>query len=139
MIDDLDVKIIKELIIDAKKRPSDLSRELDTNESTIRYRVRRLEELGVITGYRAKINYQRAGLAVSITGIDVEPEHLWTVLHELRKIDDINQVYLTTGDHILIVEVIASNKESLERVHELISRLPGVKRVCPSIVTDIYK
>jgi len=139
LIDDVDKKILNKLIVDARASWTTLAKELGVNESTIRYRVRKLEDSGVIVGYKAKVNYVKAGLTSSLTGIDVEPEHLWSVLNELKQKNEVVQLYLTTGDHVIIAEIIAENKELLERIHNYISSLPGVKRVCPSIVMDIYK
>lgn len=139
LIDEIDKKILKILINDARASWTSIAKELAVNESTIRYRVRKLEDSGVIFGYKAKINYVKASLSSSLTGIDVEPEYLWRVLNELKQKEEIVQLYLTTGDHVIIAEIVAENKELLEKIHDYISGLPGVRRVCPSIILDVYK
>jgi len=41
---------------------------------------------------------------LAIIGLDVEPEHLLKVMEELESKEEVVRLYLTSGDHMLIVE-----------------------------------
>lgn len=136
-VDRKSMKIIEMLRRDARIPKSKIAKELGVTEAAVRKRIRGLEEKGIIIGYRALIDYRKAGMVFSITGIDVEPEALLNIVRRLREIEQIEVLYLTTGDHNLVAEILCSDIDELEKVHEEIANMGGVKRICPAIVTEI--
>lgn len=61
-LDDLDMRIIHALQSDARRSSSrDIAAAASVSPSTVRKRIRRLEDDGVITGYRTTVDYERAG------------------------------------------------------------------------------
>lgn len=139
MVSEIDKKILIELLKNARVSWSDLASRLKVNESTIRYRVNKLRREGVLIGYQVIINYGKAGFTASLTGIDVDPDKLWNVIEELKSISSVTRLLLTTGDHTLIAEIVSQDKDALEQTHRHIASIPGVRRVCPSIIMDICK
>ena len=133
------MKIISLLMKDARIPKTKIAEKLSVTETAIRKRISKLEKDGVIIGYKAVINYRTAGLSASLTGIDVEPDKLWDVIEKLKKIDEIKSIYLTTGDHMLMLEIVEKTVDDLSKIHERISELKGVKRICPAIILDVLK
>src|SRR3989441_476299 len=69
-LDDLDVKILRLLNADARKSYRDIAQATDASISTISSRVRKLEDLGVITGYVPVLNEARLGYDVlAVVGV----------------------------------------------------------------------
>lgn len=60
-LDDVDWKILAELQRDARLSYNELSRRIHLSAPSVAERVRRLEESGVITGYGARVDPERAG------------------------------------------------------------------------------
>jgi DNA-binding Lrp family transcriptional regulator len=61
-LDDLDRKILHSLQQDARRTSSqDIADEAGVSASTVRNRISRLEDRGIITGYHADVDYERAG------------------------------------------------------------------------------
>ena len=61
-LDDLDRAIIHALQAEARHSSSStIAEEMDVSPSTVRNRIRRLEREGVIRGYHADVDYERAG------------------------------------------------------------------------------
>ena len=61
-IDRVDERILYRLAEDARHTSSpDIAGELDVSPPTIRNRIRRLEEAGIIQGYHAHVDYERVG------------------------------------------------------------------------------
>lgn len=133
------MKIIEMLLENARIPKVRIAEALGVTETAVRKRIQKLESSGVIIGYRAVINYKVANLFCSLTGVDVEPEKLWSVAEELKRWKEVKAMWLTTGDHTLILEIVVKGVDELSDVHKRIERIEGVKRVCPSIVLDVLK
>ncbi len=127
------------LMENARIPKTKIAEELKITETAVRKRISKLEKDGVILGYRAVINYKTAGLSASLTGVDVEPDRLWEVINRLKDLDEIKSMFLTTGDHTLMLEIVAESVEELSKIHEKISKLEGVKRICPAVILDVLK
>ncbi len=138
-MDEKDLKIIEILTKNARIAKVKIAEELGITETAVRKRITRLEREGIILGYRAVINYKVSGLSASLTGLDVEPEKLWEVVNELRRFDEVKAMWLTTGDHTLMLEIVARSVDELSKVHDRISKIDGVKRICPAIILDVLK
>src|SRR5436309_3903995 len=72
-LDELDVKILRLLNADARKSYRDIAKATDASISTVSSRVRKLEDLGVITGYVPVLNEAR--LAYDILAVVVDKIH----------------------------------------------------------------
>lgn len=136
-MDEKDEIIILALLENAKISKTRIARKLGISETAVRKRISNLEKEGIILGYRAVINFKKAELFVSITGIDVESERMWEVIGDVKKIKSIKSIYLTSGEHTLVVEVFAESLNELSNVHNTIYEIKGVRKVCPSIVLDV--
>ena len=138
-MDEKDLKIIEAMMRDGRISKTDLARLLNITEAAVRKRISKLEENKIILGYKAIINYKAAGLSASLTGVDVEPDKLWHVVEKLRYFDEIKSMWLTAGDHTLMMEIVSRKAEDLSKIHEEIEKIEGVKRVCPAIIVDTIK
>jgi Lrp/AsnC family transcriptional regulator for asnA, asnC and gidA len=138
-VDEKDLKIIQMLVENARIPKTKIAKMLDVTEAAVRKRISNLEKREEILGYRAIVNYKKVGISASLTGVDVEPDKLWSVVEELKNLEEVKSLWLTTGDHTIMAEIIAKSVRELSELHEKIERIEGVKRVCPSIVTDILK
>jgi len=138
-VDEKDLKIIEILVENARMPKTKIAKMLNVTEAAVRKRISNLERRGEILGYRAVINYKKIGISASLTGVDVEPDKLWLVVEEMKNLEEVKSLWLTTGDHTIMAEIIAKSVNDLSEIHERIAKMEGVKRVCPSIVTDILK
>jgi len=139
-LDEKDMKILKILAKNARIPYSEIAKLIELSDVAVIKRVKRLEQSGIIKGYTLIIDPKKLGFnSISITGIDVEPEHLFDVINRLRSMDNVKYIALTTGDHSIIITVWARNGEEMAMIHDRISKIPGVKRVCPAIILDVFK
>jgi len=138
-MDERDLRIIEVLVGNARIPRSRIAEALGITETAVRKRISKLEKEGIILGYRAVVDYRKINMVQSFTGIDVDPDALINVMRELRKISGVVSLYLTTGDHNLIAEIICKDMDELEEIHEKIMKIHGVKRICPAIVTEIIE
>jgi Lrp/AsnC family transcriptional regulator for asnA, asnC and gidA len=123
----------------ARSSKTKIAKYFNITEAAVRKRIKKLESEKIIVGYRAVIDYRKVNMACSFTGIDVEPEYLMSVMKNLRNTKKIVSLYLTSGDHDLLTEIVCESINELEKVHEQISRYEGVKRICPAIVNEVVE
>lgn len=139
-LDEKDVQIIKMLRENARTPYAKIAEGLGVSDVAVLKRIRRLERQGVIKKYTIEVDLAKLGYRVSsFTGLDVSSEHLFRVVEFLKSKDYVRYLAITTGDHSLIAEIVAGSNEELARIHEELSGLPGVRRVCPAIVMEVVK
>ena len=121
MIDDIDRKILRELQSDARASYAELGRRVGLTTPAVIERIRKLEDVGILTGYRAEIDPAKIGMPItafirmSITGVDYS--HIIEVAKESKEILECHRG--TGGDSFIMRVAVAS----VEHVQEVIDRL----------------
>jgi Lrp/AsnC family leucine-responsive transcriptional regulator len=117
MIDEIDRKILTELQVNARVSFAELGRRVGLTTPAIIERVRKLEDAGIITGYRADIDTSKVGLPItafvrmSITGVDYS--------HIIRVVEESNEVlecHRGTGGDSFIMKVALRSVGHLQQV-----------------------
>ncbi len=134
LMDENDKIIIENLMKNARISKAALARKLNLTEAAIRKRLKKLESSGIIVGYKVVIDYQKIGYISSLTGVDTVPEKLWKIIEKLKMFNEVKTIMLTSGDHMIVAEIVADKIDKLEEVHKRIEDLDGVIRVCPAIL-----
>ena len=127
-LDELDQKIIRLLIENARISYSDIGEETGISRVAVKARIQALEKRGVIEEYTTIINPQKIGGAVSCYfEIETKPEYLAQVTDILYKNNTITQIYRVTGRDRLHVHAVASSGDEMEYfLHNVIDTLPGI-------------
>ena len=141
MIDDKDRKIVEILMKNARASFTEIADALGLSESTIRKRVRQLEESGVIRRYTTIIDPAKLGYnTVAIVGLDVEPSQFLEAADAMSRLDEVRWVATSTGDHMIMAEIWTKDGKELGRlISEKIGRIEGVHRICPAIILEMIK
>lgn len=97
VLDERDVAIIRALQEDARATFADIGKRAGLAPSSVHERVRRLEQAGVIRGYRAEVDPQALGLfvtaLVSVTPLDpTAPDDIPERVLDLPEIEDCHSV-----------------------------------------------
>jgi Lrp/AsnC family leucine-responsive transcriptional regulator len=80
-------------------------------------RVQRLEDDGVILGYRALVNPRAVGFALSaIIRVRPAPDRLKTVAEVARKTEEVVECHRVTGDDCYVMKAHLRDVEHLEEV-----------------------
>ncbi|HEC76070.1 MAG TPA: Lrp/AsnC family transcriptional regulator [Thermoplasmatales archaeon] len=141
MIDEIDKKIIEMLQRNARTPFTRIAEEIGLSEGAVRKRIDNLEKNGIIKKYIAVINPKKLGYnSITLLGLDVEPTKLLDIANEIAKIKEAKNVYLSTGDHMIMAEIWAKDgKELSEILAQKIGKIDGVKRLCPAIILEKIK
>jgi len=139
LIDEKDRIIIDTLRKNARITLSELAKLVGISDVAVKKRIKKLEASGVIRGYRALIDPFKLGYVIAILGIDAEPNLLLDVAKTLSEREYTKYLAITTGDHMMMAVVWAKSREELKNIIEEVSRMKGVKKASPSIVSEILK
>ena len=139
-LSDLDVKLLEILQDDARKSYSAISRELGVPESTIRYRVDRLVENGVISRFMAILVPRKIGLEITaIALIKVDADRLEETSKSLAGFEESHHLFRSTGVYDLVSVIHARDINHLNELISRLKRLPGVREASVEVATYLVK
>ena len=135
-LDAVDRTIISALRANARIPYADLARLVGLSGPSVADRVKRLEQLGVITGYHAALAPEALGLGVvAIVGIeqsdDGDQDEIAEHLSELEEIED---CWFVAGDESFILKVRVADIDSLEKSLGRLRKIPGISRTHTTVV-----
>ena len=116
-VDDIDRKVLTELQHDARISYAELGRRVGLTTPAVIERVRKLEDAGVITGYRAEIDPAKVGLPItafvrmSITGVDYSH-----IIEVAEQSEEVLECHRGTGGDSFIMKVAVSSVEHLQQI-----------------------
>ncbi|NYJ74656.1 Lrp/AsnC family transcriptional regulator [Allobranchiibius huperziae] len=127
-MEELDRRIVGMLAADGRMSFTDLGRALGLSTSAAHQRVRRLEERGVIRGYRALIDHDAAGnpLTALISVTPVDPAAPDDVPDRLRDLTELDSCYSVAGEESYVLQARVAGPLQLE---ELLARIRAAASV----------
>ena len=98
--ENLDVKLVNELLGDGRASLRSLADDLDVSVTTVSNHLQTLEEEGVVDGYTPVVDYERLGFDVTaILQLKVDGNALPDITDRLRGHKQMVSVYEVTGDY----------------------------------------
>lgn len=132
LLDDVGWRILDALQANARVSYSDLGRRVGLSAPAVAERVRRLEEAGVITGYRADVDPARLGLPITaLVRVSASGELCARLASLAREMPEVRWCHRVTGDDSCVMEVVVSSVGHLEAV---ITRAARYGKVTTSVV-----
>ena len=126
-IDKLDVALLGALTRDARAGVVELAATLGVARNTVQSRLRRLEEDGLLVGFRPDLDLERAGVdVVAFMALEIVQGRLQDVIAELTGVPEVLEVHATTGREDLLVRVATTTQASLQDLIEQVISIPGV-------------
>jgi DNA-binding Lrp family transcriptional regulator len=139
-IDDIDRKLLAELMRDSRRSFRDLARTVNVSTTTAVARVKRLEELGIAKGYFVQTDHQKLGYELTaVTEIVASKGRLLEMEQEISKLPGVCAVYDVTGDTDGIVIAKFRDRESLSAFTKGLLSLPFVERTNTHVVLTTVK
>ena len=136
-MDELDYKLIKELLRNADISNTELSSKLSVSEKTVRRRIKYLIDQGtinrVITIDPVKLGYDVRAFII----LEVELNSLDSVISSLRDFSNIDFVSTCTGQiDILLGAWFRTSREMADFVKSRLSKIAGIRRTQTIVVLD---
>ena len=134
-------RILSVLEEDAQASYAEIADRVDVSKPTVRKYIQRLEEEGVILGYSADVDPKKPPTqSIALVGLDVESERYVEVTRELKDVPEIEALYTSSGDHMLMAEVRAQDGDAVGDVIETtILDIEGVTAAHPSFLQERLK
>ncbi|MDO6732428.1 Lrp/AsnC family transcriptional regulator [Marinovum sp. 2_MG-2023] len=143
-LDSFDRAIIAVLAEDGRISVTELAKRIGLSKSPTQTRVRRLEEAGVIRGYRAMLDPIRLGLDhvafVEVRLADTREAALAAFAAAVAKIPEIEQCHLIAGNFDYLMKVRTTNMRAYRLVlAEKISTLPHLASTSTYVAMQAIK
>jgi Lrp/AsnC family transcriptional regulator, regulator for asnA, asnC and gidA len=130
-LDDVDKQILSILMKDAKEPYTEIAKKIHVSGGTVHVRMRKLEEMGIVTGASLSIDYTKLGYDISaFLGIYLDKSSLYDeVAEELKKIPEVVAAHYTTGIYSIFAKIICRDTSHLKSVlHDKIQKISGIQR-----------
>jgi Lrp/AsnC family transcriptional regulator, leucine-responsive regulatory protein len=132
LIDDTNRRLLSELQENARVSLAELGRRVGLSPPAVTERVQRLEQQGVILGYRAEIDPRALGLSLSaVVRIRPAPGQLANVAQLARDTPEVVDCRRVTGDDCY---VMTAHLRDVEHLEEVIDRFVALGQTTTSIV-----
>ena len=127
-IDDIDRKILSQLMNDGAISIPKLSQNINANSSVVYSRIKRLLKRKLIERYTIQVNEKELGYGVkSVTGINMNSKLRDNVIDELFKIDGVSEISEVTGRFDIMVTMHTKDlNEMHQTVSEKIGKIDGI-------------
>ena len=136
----MDLKIVKCLTEDARSTYKKIAEETGVSEATVKNRIDKLMEEGIIKKFTVIMDYHKLGRAIkAFIGLKIQPAKLQEIVEDIQKNPDVHVLYRTSGDVDLLIEVIFEQMEDLNKFLEKELALDGILGTVVTIVIGPYK
>jgi DNA-binding Lrp family transcriptional regulator len=143
-LDNFDLKLLAAIEVDGRLTNSELAEKVGLSASQCSRRRIRLEEVGIIEGYAARLNAGRLGIGllaliqVSMSLHSKENAKKFSAF--VNSVEEIQEAYALTGDADYQLKVVVPDLKNLSRIiNDLILPHASVSHVKSSIVLSTLK
>ncbi|MFB6171625.1 MAG: HTH-type transcriptional regulator LrpA1 [Haloarculaceae archaeon] len=134
-------RILAVLEEDAQASYAEIADRAGVSKPTVRKYIKKLESEGVIVGYSADLDPKKlSSKSIALVGVDVASERYIDVTESLKALDEVEALYSSSGDHMLMAEVHASDGDEVgEVIRERVLTIEGVEAAHPSFLQERLK
>ena len=125
LIDHLDDKIIEILKKDSRRPFVEIANELEVSEGTIRSRVKKLFEEGIIQAFTIKTSSKNVKAIVEVK-IDVNM-NTSDIADRIASFEGVSEVYEVTGEEDIVTIIDVTSSPQLNEIIERIRRFDNVE------------
>jgi len=141
LLDKIDSAIIQSLMKDGRKSLRRIAKEIGVSTPTVESRFKRMVNAGFIKKIAPIFDTDKVELGITaLLLMRILASTAMEIAKQLSEIDEVRNVYMTSGDNNMIVRVAVDRPESLEAlIRKKIAVIEGVKSVSSQIITRIVK
>ncbi len=117
LLDEMNLRLLAHLRENPRLTMSELGRRVGMSSPAVTERVRRMEEAGIITGYRLDVDPAALGLPVAAyIRVRPSPGLLPKIVELARQIAEVVECHRVTGEDCFIIKVHLPAMDQLDRV-----------------------
>jgi Lrp/AsnC family transcriptional regulator, leucine-responsive regulatory protein len=140
-LDEIDIKLIDVLQVNGRMRRNALAEVTGLSVPAVSERMKKLEEAGIISGYRAIIDWRRVGWDITsfiVVTVD-SSKHYKSFLGRVEATEEIVECHAITGEGTHLIKVRAKNAAALEGLLSKIQSWQGVIQTMTRVVLSTPK
>ncbi len=139
-IDAVDKAIIEMLQRDSRASYAEIGRRVGRPESTVRYRVGKLLERGVIIRFTVLVRPEKIGLPVtSVVMIKSSPDRMEEIFEKISSMREALHVMQSTGEYDILTVLHTRDIGHLNSIENDLRSTPGIKDVVVRVATGKLK
>ncbi len=139
-LDEIDKKILGELLLDSKRSYRELAKAIGISAATVISHIQRLESAGVIKEYTVMLDFERLGFELTVvTEMTVSRGKLLETQGEIAKLPYVCAVYDVTGEIDSMVVAKFRNRRELSEFPKALLSMPFVERTNTHVVLNTVK
>ncbi len=140
MLDDIDRAIISHLQYDGRAPYTRIADELDITEGSVRRRVKRLIDEGVMQivaiAEPHRLGFKEAGMI----GITVQAHRMEEVANAISQLPEVSYLFQAAGEFDLFAEVFCEDREHfVSFLNNKLQQIPGVERTQSFLILKMHK
>jgi len=140
LLDKTDIKILKNLLVDARLSSRQMALKLGMSTVTILTRIKKMEKEKIVKGYTAIIDHEKLGYDLTaIIEIFTKKGKMVEIENELSSLENVCAVYDVTGESDTVVVAKFKNRDELSKFVKTISSKPNVDKTVTNIVLSTVK
>lgn len=140
MLDDTDRSIIRVLENDARTSMRSIAEKVGVSLGTVSNRVKKLEESGIIKGYRVLIDPDQVGWGLNVViGLRIQKGRLIEIQEKIARDPRVYGVYDVTGDFDSMIIARARDRSDLDDLLKNVLSMDGVVRSVTHLVLKVVK
>lgn len=125
-LDALDVRILGLLQADARLSLREIAERLGSTTPTVSARVKALEDIGIVRGYRAQLDHGILGGASYVLSLTVQPSSSREAFVRVKAMPGVHSVHLLAGGRLVAHVHLRAGGRALAQLDEAVTSLPGL-------------
>lgn len=136
-----DKEIVSLLANDGRMSYTDIAKATGLSTSAAHQRVRRLEERGVITGYRATVSPDALGrtLLAFLALTPIDPRHADDIPRLVAELPEVEDCYAVAGDASYVLKVRVPTPEALADLQSHVQATANVASVSTIVLSTYFE
>ncbi len=140
-MDDLDIRILRQLQKNARASLSDIGQKINLSVSAVGERVKKLEASGVISRYVAILDgnhFHKELTAIMFISLE-NPSFIEKFLQFVQNENDILECHYIAGNYDYVLKIVTNNPSTLEKLLNKIKSVPGITKTYTNVVLATCK
>jgi Lrp/AsnC family transcriptional regulator, leucine-responsive regulatory protein len=148
-LDEKDLAILTLIQENSKLTANQIAKKISTPITTVFAKIKRMEELGIITQYRAILSAEKLNLCTAAFILaavsygnkdDGSPITQRDVAEEIAQFPEVQEVHIITGDWDILVKLRAENVDAVGKfVVDKLRRIKGLDKTLTCMVFETVK
>jgi Lrp/AsnC family leucine-responsive transcriptional regulator len=148
-LDEKDLAILALIQKDCKLTSREIARKIGSPITTVFAKIRRMEELGIITDYRAILNSKKLGLgatALVLASVSYQIKDSGKLISQreiasdIARFPEVQEVYIITGDWDLLIKLRAKDVDAIGKfVIDQLRLVRGIEKTLTCMVFENCK